>query len=417
MQPVNEIGQEIRLEASKPATMEFDLLDLMLALAARKRLIFLFSLACMVAAAIVVYFVLRPTFTGKAVIMPPQQEQSTAAALMGQFSALASLTGMGGSGGGNSLGLKNPDDLYIGLLKSETVADGLIKQFDLMRLYHAQKLSQARAVLASNSKFLSGKLDPLITISVEDHDPHRAAAMANAYVDQLYKLNNRLAISEASQRRLFFEQQLSQEKDKLADAEVALKQTEESTGVISPSGQTDVTIRQIAQLQAEITMHEVQLDALHTSSTEQNPDVIRLNTELDGLRAQLQTLENGQEKHTPGNISIPTANVPAAGLEYIRKERDVKYHQLLFDLLARQYEAARMDEAKAVPVIQVVDTALVPDRKSGPHHILWLLIFGFLGFVIGCTWVLTSHIYHLLQNDERTGPRLAVLKRDLKFGR
>lgn len=411
MQPVNEIGQEIPLEAGRPATMEFDLLDLLLVLAARKRVILLFSLACMVMTAIVVYFVLRPTFTGKAVIMPPQQEQSTAAALMGQFGALASMTGISGS-----LGLKNSDALYIGLLKSDTVADGLIKQFDLMHLYHAQKLSQARAALAGNSKFVAGKEDTLITISVEDHDPRRAAAMANGYIDQLYKLNNHLAISEDSQRRLFYEQQLAQEKDRLADAEVALKQTEESTGVISPSGQTDVTIREIAQLQAEITMHEVQLDALQTSSTAQNPEVIRLNTELEGLRSQLQNLENGQEKHTPGNISIPTANVPATGLEYIRKERDVKYHQLLFDLLARQYEAARMDEAKAAPVIQVVDPALTPDRRSGPHHILWILIFGFLGFVISCIWVLTSHIYHLFQNDERTGPRLAILRRHLKFG-
>jgi uncharacterized protein involved in exopolysaccharide biosynthesis len=239
--------------------------------------------------------------------------------------------------------------------------------------------------------------------------------MANAYVDELYKLNNRLAIGGAAQRRLFFERQLAQEKDRLADAEVAMKKTEEATGVIAPSGQTETIIRQVAQLQAEITSREVQLDALRTSSTEQNPDVIRLNSELSGLRAQLRDLESGTGKHAPGDISITTANVPQAGLEYIRKERDVKYHQLLFDLLARQYEAARMDEAKAAPVIQVVDPALPPDRKSAPFRALWALVGCAMGFLLSTGWVFASHIYQRMAADEEQSRRLAVLRQELKL--
>jgi tyrosine-protein kinase Etk/Wzc len=410
MPVANEDIHENLLAAEKPATVEFDLLDLVLALASRKRLIFLSSAGCMLIAGLLAFFVVAPTFTGNAVIMPPQQQQSGVSALLGEFGALAS---MAGSGGG-SLGIKNPSDLYIGLLQSNSVADDLIKKFNLMNLYHAKRLSGARAALASRSKIVSQK-DGLIKISVEDRDPHRAAALANAYADELHDLNSRLAITEASQRRLFFEQQLAQEKDRLADAEVALKQTEESTGVISPTGQTETAIRQIAGLQAEITSREVQLDALRTSSTEQNPDVVRLNTQLDSLRSQLRDLESGHGKHEPGDISITTANVPSVGLVYIRKEPDVKYHQLLFDLLARQYEAAKIDEAKAAPVIQVVDPALVPDWKSGPKRLLWLLVGGFLGFFLSCTWVLVAYAYRRLEDDETHGRRLAALRQELRL--
>ena len=404
---MNELIREVPLETSK-SEPEFDLLDLLLVLAARKRVIFLATIACMAIVAILVYFVISATFTGKAVIMPPQQEQSSASALLGQFGALASMTGVG-----SSLGLKSPNDLYIGILQSNTIADSLIKQFDLMRLYHAHRISTARAALAARSKFVSGK-DSLISISVEDHDPHRAAEMANAYVTELHNLNDHLAITQASQRRVFFERQLVQEKDRLADAEVALRKTEESTGVIAPSGQTQTIIRQIAELQAEITSREVELDALRMSSTAQNPDFVRLNTELDSLRGQLRDLESGHGKHAPGDISITTANVPQAGLEYVRKERDVRYHQLLYDLLARQYEVARIDEAKAAPVIQVVDPALPPDRRSG-HRLLWVLIAGFLGFCFSCAWALVAHAYRHMETNEAHGGRLAALKQELRL--
>ena len=409
MHPVNEIGPEVPLETAKTEPMEFDLLDLLLVLVARKRILFLVTLAGTVIAAVLVFLVIRPVFTAKAVIMPPEQQQSSASALMGQFGALASMSGVG-----SSLGLKSPNDLYIGILKSDTIADSLIKQFDLMRLYHAKFLSQARRDLASRSTFLSGK-DSLIDISVEDHDPHRAAAMANAYVTELHNLNDHLAITQASQRRLFFEHQLELEKDKLADAEVALERTQESTGAIAPTGQTQSIIQQIAQMQAQITSREVQLDALRMSSTEQNPDVVRLSTEVDSLREQLAALESGSGKHRRGDISIGTANVPGVGLEYIRKERDMRYHQMLYDLLARQYEAARIDEAKAAPIIQVVDPALPPDRKSGPHRLLWTLLGGFLGFFLSCGWVLAKHVYRLMESDETHRRRLALLRQELRL--
>jgi len=414
MPTVNEISHETShessLDRSQAAPREFDILDLFLIIAARKGLIFWASVGGFVLGVLLVLMV-DAKFTAKAVILPPQQEQSSGNAFMGQFGALASMTGLGAS-----LGIKNPVDLYIGMLQSQTVTDGIIKRFDFVRKLHPKRYSDLRKMVVGKVKFLAGK-DGMISISVTDKDPRIAAEMANAFVDELYQLNNRLAITGASQRRLFYEQQLAQEKDKLADSEVALAKTEEATGVIAPSGQTESIIREVAQIQAEITAREVQLDALRTSSTEQNPDVVRLNSELTGLREQLRGLESGSSstKHVRGDIFISTANVPQAGLEYIRKERDVKYHQFLFDLLARQYEAARIDEAKAAPVIQVVDTALVPDRRSSPTRAIWAIVGCFLGFFLTTGWVFASHIYHRLEADETHGQRLAVLRQELKL--
>jgi uncharacterized protein involved in exopolysaccharide biosynthesis len=408
MPAVNEIGQEASVGRSSQMPLEFDVLDLALILAARKRTILLASVAGLVIGVVLVLFV-TPTFTAKAVILPPQSDQSSGSALLGQFGALASASGLGGS-----LAMKNPVDLYIGILQSQSVTDAMVKRFDIVRRFHPKRFSDARRIIQGSAKFTAEK-DGMISIAVTDPDPRRAAAMANAFVDELYSLNNHLALGGTSQRRLFFEQQLAQEKDKLADAEVALKKTEESTGVIAPSGQTETIIRQVAQLQADITSREVQLAALRTSSTDQNPDVIRVTSELNGLRGQLRDLESGSGKHTPGDISLTTSNVPQAGLEYIRKEREVKYHQFLFDLLARQYEAARIDEAKAAPVIQVVDPALPPDRKSAPFRALWGIVGGALGFFFSTGWVLGKYVYHRLEADEEQGRRLELLKQELKL--
>jgi uncharacterized protein involved in exopolysaccharide biosynthesis len=408
MQTVKEVGLETPALGATATSRDFDILDVALILSARKRLIFFATIAGL-ALGIGLVLLVAPSYTAKAVIMPPEQQHSSSSALLGQFGALASMTGMG-----SSLGLKNPSDLYIGILQSQSVADGMIQRFDLMRRLHPQRKSDLRAILTKTSKFVAGK-DGMISISVTNHDPRMAADMANAYVDELYHINNRLAFGAASQRRLFFEQQLAQEKDKLADAEVALKKTSEATGVIAPSGQMETVIRQVAQLEAEITAREVELGALRTSSTEQNPDVVRLTSELTSLRAQLRDLENGTTKRTPGDISITAANVPQAGLEYIRKEREVKYHQLLFDLLARQYEAARMDEAKSAPIIQVVDAAQVPDRKSAPFRALWGIVGCLLGFFLSAGYVLGSHVYQRLAADEQQGKRLALLRQELKL--
>jgi tyrosine-protein kinase Etk/Wzc len=395
------------LETAAPSRIEFDLFDLLMAVAERKGTILLMALLGALIALILVMFV-HPSYTAKSLIMPPQQGQS-GSAVVSQFGGLAAATGLGGMAMP-----RDPNDLFLGLMQSHTLEDALINRFHLQAAYNTPRLSGARLALEKSSKFMVEK-GGLISITVKDSDPHRAAEIANAYVEELHNLNSHIAISEASRRRLFFAEQLEQEKDRLADAEVALKKTEESTGAISPVGQTAVVIQQVAQLQSQITMHQVQLEALRTSSTDENPDVIRLNSEVSGLRTQLKALESARKDHPEGDITFSSRGVPEAQLAFVRKQRDVTYHTLLFDLIAKQYEAARLDEAKAAPVIQLIDPAETPDRKSAPFRALWVLIGGFIGFVFGSSRVIGSYVFGRVNADDVLGRRLSALRHALRF--
>ncbi len=381
-----------------------DLLELGVLLARRKRFIALSGLILAVVT-LATTLIMKPTFTAKVVIMPPQKSSSPLAQL-GALSALA-----GGGGAASALGLKNPDDLYIGLLQSESIADALIQRFHLQQLYKKKLRSETRKELKSNTKIVSEK-SGMMSIAVEDHDPKRAADIANAYVEELHSLMGHLAISEAGQRRLFFEQQMEQEKNRLADAEIALAETERKTGIIQPAGQAQATIMSIAQLRAQIAASQVQLQGLEASATEQNPEVILLQTQIAGLESQLASLEKGNPRGTgmQDDVELPTSKVPAASLEYIRKMRDVRYHETLFELLARQYEIAKVDEAKAGEVVQVVDPALVPDRKSWPPRALLTILAAILGVLFASFWVILQAAYR----NWETNPEQAFKLRELR---
>jgi tyrosine-protein kinase Etk/Wzc len=391
---------------STPVGIEFDLLDLLLVMAQRKNTIILTSVIGMFITTGLV-LLMQPVFTAKAMVLPPQQGQSSSG-LLSQLGSFAALAGLGSSG------QKDPNDLYLAVLQSNTVADGLIKRLNLMTAYKVKKLSDARRMLAAGSKFVSER-GGMISITIKDGDPHRAAQIANAYVDELHDINSRLIIGEAGVRRNFFSQQLALEKDRLTDAEIALQQTEEKTGAISPMGQTGVVISQVAALQGQIISREVQLDALRTSSTDQNPDVIRLNTEIAGLRQQMTTLESLQKGRKPGDISLTSRSLPEDQVAILRKQREVQYHTFIFDLIARQFEAARMDEAKASPLIQVLDPAEPPERKSGPFRALWTLTGLILGFVFGCIRVVSSYVHSRVVADPDNAAKLAQFRRALSF--
>lgn len=331
-----------------------------------------------------VSYLLPVEYRAETDILPPQQATSSAALLGNQ---LGSLMGFASQG---ALPLKNPDDIIVAILKSRTVADALVKRFDLCRVYRQKDPTRAALALAGNSK-IDSDLSGVITIKVEDRDPRRAAAIANGYIDELHAQNDRLALTEAGQRRLFFERQLAKEKDALADAEVALKETELKTGVIELQGQTALALRSVASLEAEITADEVDLQQLMTSDTAENPDVVRLQQRISYLQQQLDKAQKQTPKQLGGNgLSMQASSVPVLALDYVRKMRDVKYHETLFELLARQYEAARIDESKEAPAVQVIDTAVPPHFKYWPPHKLIAVASAAVGLLLGCMFTLAA---------------------------
>lgn len=380
------------------------LLDMLIILAARKGIILSSVFICGLLATALA-FVIPPTYTATAIIMPPQQQSSMAAAILGQLGSLA-----GGLAGvaGQSLGIKNPGDPYVGIMSSRTVADALISKFDLQRVYKKKNLTDTRKKLAKNTRFNAAKYT-LVQISVEDRDPKRAADLANAYVDQLQEQTGRLAVTEASQRRLFFERQLDEEKKALAEAEAAFRKMQEQKGIFQVNSQVEAVIRSMAQMRAEIAAREVNLQRLRAGATPENPEVLRQEIELRALRKQLQELEESSAKKSPGDPLLPTTMVPAAGLEYTRRLRDLRYHESLFELLAKQYEAARIDEAKEAPVIQVVDRAVPPDKKSSPIRSLYVIIGCLLGGIIGLILAFLGHS----ANDPSRAEKLTILKKSL----
>lgn len=351
---------------------EVSLLDLLIVLVKHKKLIL--GLPSTAAVLAVGFSLMMPDiFTATARILPPQQQQSTAAAMLGQLGVLAGAAG-------SSLGIKNPNDLYVGMLKSRTVADNLINHFKLKELYKKDTLVETYKTLDSVTDITGGK-DGIISISVDDEDPKRSADIANAYVDELYKLSQSLAVTEASQRRLFFERQLKLTKNELANAEISFKQTQEKTGVLQLDAQGQTMIEAVGTLRAQIAAKEVELGALRTFATERNPDYLRLKQELIGLRSQLTKYEKGGESDI-----VPIRKLPEAGLENIRKLRDVKYYETLYELLAKQYEMARVDEARDASLIQVLDRATPPDRKAKPKRALIVILSaagtGFLALIL-----------------------------------
>jgi tyrosine-protein kinase Etk/Wzc len=400
---VSSTPEEIKQPAEKED--EISLLELLVVLVKHKKVILGTTFGAAVVS-VIVSLLLPNIYTGTAKVLPPQQSQSTAAMMLGQLGGLAGLAG-------GSLGLKNPNDLYVGMVKSRTVADNIIKRFDLQKLYEIDTMVETRKALANNTTVLSGK-DGLITIEFEDKDPARAAAVANAYVEELDKLTQVLAVTEAAQRRLFFERQLQQAKKDLSEAEVALQKTQEETGLIKLDDQGRALIEAVAVLRGQISAKEVELRAMRTYTTETNPDYVRTRQQLAGLRSELAKLERAQVSGQ-GDIMLSTGKVPEAGLEYLRRYRDVKYQETIFELLAKQFEAAKLDEAKEAAVIQVVDEAVAPDRKSKPKRALIVILATLSAGLISLLWVFVLEARERASRDPVQAARLAALRRYASF--
>ncbi len=358
-----------------------ELFEFLLVIAREKQMILRATLAAAFLSSVIA-LLLPGVYSAKAVILPPQEDHSGLNPMA--LGALAALSPAGGLG--SAIGLENPADIYIGMLKSRSVADALIRRFELQELYGAASLADARDELEKQVSITNGTYG-LITVVFEDKDAKRAAAIANAYVEELERLTRRIAVTEAAQRRLFVERQIQLTQEKLAQAENALKQTQERTGVIDLDNQGKAIIEAVAELRAQAAAKEVQISTMQSFATPRNPDLIRARQELAGLKAQIGKFEH-DDLSGNGDIMVATGKMPEAGLEYLRKLRDMKYQQAVYEMLAKQYESARVDEARNSVVIQVVDPAVVLDKESGPRRPLIVLVATVLTLILAVMWSL-----------------------------
>jgi tyrosine-protein kinase Etk/Wzc len=400
---LSEAERDTGPNLTAPAEEEISLLDLLIVIARRRRLIAR-TVFGLVLAAVIISLLLPKRYTATTSILPPQQNSSNGAALMGQLGSLGSVASLATG----SLGLKNPNDLQVAFLKSETVENEMVDRFHLQQLYHVKRKSDARKKLENAVEIDSGSKDGLIHISVTDGSPQRASEMANAYVDEYKRFSSTMAVSEASQRRLFFEQQLSQAKDNLGKAEEDLKRTEQQTGLIQLDGQAQALIQSVSQLHAQIAAKEVQIRAMRSFATGENPDLQVAEEELAGLQAQDQKM-GATSEGSFNALLIPKGKMQESSLIYVRKLRDVKYYQTIFDLLARQYEAAKIDEAREGALIQVVDPATIPDHRSSPKRTYIVLGAAVFGMLIGVGWAFAAEGYTRLSNDPAERSRLETL--------
>jgi uncharacterized protein involved in exopolysaccharide biosynthesis len=362
------------------------LLDLATVLVARWRLLVITPIAIgALALAVTTPALMPPTFTGRTSFLPPQQSQGIAG------SALASLGALAGLAGGS---VKTPSDQYVSLMQSVTVEDRIIDRFDLIKRYKAKYRVDARKTLESNVRISIGKKDGLITVEAMALTPTMAADMANQYVAELRRITSELALTEAQQRRLFFETELKQARVKLDSAQQALQNGGFNAGAIKAEPQA--AAENYARLKAEATTAEVRLQSMRSTLADTAPEVQRQVALLAALHGQLEQLER---------------NTPATGnADYVSRFREFKYQEKLFELFSQQYETARVDESRDGAVVQVVDPAVPPETKSGPKRVLTAIAATFISGLVLTLWVLLRYYLQQARADSDTAEKLRRLR-------
>jgi len=331
-----------------------------------------------------------PTFTATTTFLPPQQQQSAASSLLSSLGSLAGLAG-------GAANLRTPADQYVALMQSATVSDRIVDQFKLMEVYDTKYRVDARKELASNVQINVGKKDGLITVDVEDKSPQRAADMANRLVLELRRMTDTIAVSDAQQRRKFFEQQLRQTQDKLVQAQQALQASGFTQGALK--AEPKAAAEGYARLRAEVTAAEVRLQTLRGSLSDATPEVQQQQNALAALRGQLSRLEQTADAR--------------GGPDYVGKYREFKYQETLFDLFAKQYELARVDESREGALIQVVDPATPPEKKSKPKRAIVALAATLLSGLALAGFVLFRHTWRESAENPANSDRMARLRQAL----
>jgi tyrosine-protein kinase Etk/Wzc len=390
--------EQTTAQANLPEDDEISLIDLAIALGEEKATIFKIT-GFFTAVAVVVALLLPNIYTAKTVMMPPQQQQSGAA------SALASLGGLAGLAGA-AAGIKSPDEMYVAFMQSEGLQNAVISRLKLQERYEAKTMTDTRAALKGVVRISPDKKSGLITIEADDKEPAFAAQLANVHVDELRALMGRLAVTDAQQRRMFYEQQIKKVQAELVEAEQIFRQAKAQSGMQVTAVLAESGVRASAELRGQIAAREVQMNAMSRFATAQNPDVQRLGSELSALRGQLTKLEQGS--------GVVEASTPLQQ-QAVKSYRDVKVQEAMLEVLIKQYELARVDEAKEGPLLQQLDIATAPERKAKPKRAIIVLMAAFCGFLLASIFIFLCRIVRKVTASETGASHLVLLKRAWGF--
>lgn len=371
-----------------PPPYQVDVLDVAVTLAEHVRAIALTTILG-TAAGITAAMLMTPIYTARVTLLPPQQQNATSSVI----SQLGSLAGLAGTGAG----IKNPVDQYVALLQSNAVADAIIKDFDLIDVYESDFQEDARKQLRKLVDVSAGKRDGIISIEVQDTDQKRAAAIANAHVEKLRVLTSQLAVSEAQQRRKFFEELLGQTRDKLTQAQLALQSSGFNEGALNAEPKS--AAEAFAHARAELTAATVRLGTLRRNLADSAPEVLTAREQVAQLQAQLDRLESAAKASN--------------GVDYVTRYREFKYQETLFDLFSKQYEAARVDESREGSLIQVIDAATPPERRSSPKRTLLVLSAAACSFIAALAFFMLRRLWRAANRDTHQAGKIERIRKAL----
>ena len=335
---------------------------------------------------ILVAFLLPKRYTSTAKLMPPDGQSSSGMAMLGALSGkVGGLAGVAGDllGGGGS------GPLFIGILQSQTVQERLVQRFDLKRVYGDRLDEDARKDLAERTGVGEDRKSGIISISVDDRDPHRAAAIAQAYVEELNRLSAELSTSAAHRQRVFLEERLKAVKLDLDQAAVDFSQFSSKNSAIDIKEQGRAMVEAAAQLQGELIAAESEKKGLEAIYASGNPRVRAIDARVMELRKQLEKLGGeGDGLAAPAALYPSIRQLPLLGVQYADLYRRTKIQETVFEALTQQYELAKVQEAKETPAIKVLDPARVPERRSFPPRTNITIMFASFGFAAGVFWLI-----------------------------
>jgi capsule polysaccharide export protein KpsE/RkpR len=338
-------------------------------------------------------FLIPKRYESTAHLMPPDNQSSSGLAM-----AAAAMSGTSGGLGAlanDFLGLKSTSDIFVGILSSRTVQDELIQQFDLKRLYGTRSMEDTRTALAEHTRISVDRKSQIISITVIDGKPQRAAAMGQAYVQELNRLVTDLSTSSARRERVFLEDRLRGVGKDLEDAEKNFSQFASKNAAIDVKEQAKAMVGAAATLQGELIAAQSQYEGLRQIYTDTNPRVRTLKARIDELQRQLEKLGGKGESSTEvssgsGESLYPSIRkLPLLGVTYADLYRRTRIQEAVLETLTREYEMAKVQEVKEIPTVKVLDAAHIPDKKSFPPRLLIMFLGTTCAFAATTIWVLT----------------------------